>query len=367
MFTLSPADPLSADFSARIGTEIAHYLDRRAAALAEIGPQTAPLIELAAAFTAGGKRVRPAFCCWGYAAATGETQMPPQLMEAAASLDLLHVAALVHDDVMDDSAIRRGLPAAHVQLADWHREAARRGTAAAFGRAGAILLGDLLLLWSAEMLLGCGAPAERLFAALPLAASVREEVNAGQFLDITAQTRSALDARNDLASVTEQISQVVEYKTARYTVIRPLQIGAALGGGSPELLAALARFGSPLGRAFQFRDDLLGVFGDASVTGKPAGDDLREGKLTVLIAKAMAGASDTDAAELSGLLGRELSPSELVRAQQIITESGALAATEAEIALGASEAVAALNGIDLPTPAATGLQKLVTLMVDRSA
>jgi geranylgeranyl diphosphate synthase, type I len=364
---LSPEDPLSAEFRAAVGGELSVFLDGRADALAELGAETAAVIRLARDFTTGGKRVRPAFCCWGYLAATGGTEVPAHVLSAAASLDLLHVAALVHDDVMDGSDTRRGLPAVHVQLARWHAAANRRGSATDFGRAGAILVGDLLLLWSAELFANCKAPAERLAAAAPLAALVREEVNAGQFLDVSAQTRSPLDARTDTASVTDQIRRVVEYKTARYTVIRPLQIGAALGGGSPELLAALARFGSPLGRGFQFRDDVLGVFGDQSVTGKPTGDDLREGKLTVLIAQAMAGATQAEAVELAALLGRSLQPSEVARAQQIIVDSGALAATEIDIAASAESALAELSATQLPLEATTALTELVRLATDRDA
>ena len=160
--------------------------------------------------------------------------MPDHVIRAAASLDLLHVSALVHDDVMDSSATRRGLPAAHVQLAGRHAASGRRGDATEFGRAGAILLGDLLLMWSVEQFTDCGAPATALSAALPLVAAVRAEVTGGQYLDITAQTRSPLDARTDPDGVLALVRRVVEYKTARYTVVRPLQIGAALKRWSPS-------------------------------------------------------------------------------------------------------------------------------------
>ncbi|PKQ31330.1 MAG: polyprenyl synthetase family protein [Actinobacteria bacterium HGW-Actinobacteria-2] len=367
MVILNPADPLAADFRAAVSRELTAFLDGRTTALAALGPETATLVDTARAFTDGGKRLRPAFCCWGYAAATGSAEVPDYVIRAAASLDLLHVAALVHDDVMDGSATRRGLPAVHVQYADAHARSGGRGSSADFGRAAAILLGDLLLLWSEHLFAGCGAPADRLAAAAPLAALVREEVNAGQFLDVTAQTRPPLDARHDPASVDDQIRRVVEFKTARYTVIRPLQIGAALGGASPELLDTLARFGSPLGRGFQFRDDILGVFGDEAVTGKPAGDDLREGKLTVLVANAMAAARESDALDLDELLGRELSAAQVTRARQIIACSGALAATEHEIGVAAQQALNALADSGLPAVAADGLTALVALSTDRQA
>lgn len=365
MVNLDAADPLSAGLLAGVSAELAGFLASSGQALAELGPETADLVELAQTFTAGGKRLRPAFCCWGYLAAAGGNSVPKQVVRAAASLDLLHVSALVHDDVMDGSDTRRGLPAAHVQLAERHAASGRRGAPDDFGRAGAILLGDLLLMWSVELFNSCGAPVEALAAAQPLIAAMRAEVTGGQYLDITAQTRAPLDARRDPASVLAQVRRVVEYKTARYTVVRPLQMGAALGGGGPELLDALARYGSPLGRAFQYRDDVLGVFGDEAVTGKPAGDDLREGKLTVLIANAMAAASDAEATRLDELLGRGLSPAEVAGARGIIAGSGALAATEREIELAVAEALSALKDDAIAEPAGSGLRVLAGIASQR--
>jgi geranylgeranyl diphosphate synthase type I len=362
---LDAADPLSAGLRDAVSRELSGFLESRGSALLAMGPEVADLVSLATAFTEGGKRLRPAFCCWGYLAATGGEDVPDHVLRAAASLDLLHVSALVHDDVMDGSQTRRGLPAAHVQLAAEHSASGRRGGAAEFGRAGAILLGDLLLMWSVELFNECGAPAERLAAAQQLLASMRAEVTGGQYLDITAQTRSPLDARRDPASVLAQVRRVVEFKTARYTVIRPLQVGAALGGATPHLLEQLGRYGSPLGRAFQYRDDVLGVFGDEAVTGKPAGDDLREGKLTVLIANAMARSSEESAQRLDDLLGRPLTADEVVEARGLITASGALDAAEDEIAADAAEARGALEGLSEPTRG--GLDALVGLATQRDA
>ena len=368
MVNLDAADPLSAELRAAVGTELAGFLDSRATTMVELGPEVGELVELARAFTQGGKRLRPAFCCWGYLAAAGGTEVPAAVLRAAASLDLLHVSALVHDDVMDGSDTRRGVPAAHVQLAGRHAASAdHRGEADAFGRAGAILLGDLLLMWSVELFNECGASDGARASAQPLLAAMRAEVTGGQYLDITAQTRQPLDARRDPRSVLAQVRRVVEYKTARYTVVRPLQIGAALGGARPEFLAALGQYGSPLGRAFQYRDDVLGVFGDEAVTGKPAGDDLREGKLTVLIAKAMATASQADAERLDRLLGSPLTAADVTEARGIIAGSGALAATEQEIEDATAEALAALDAAEIGTIALGGLQRLARLASQRDA
>lgn len=367
MVTLDAHDPLSSALRDAVGSTIGAFVSNQAAELEGLGGELAELTSLAEAFTAGGKRLRPAFCCWGWAAATGSTELPDAVLRAAASLDLLHVSALVHDDVMDGSATRRGLPSAHVQLAAGHAMAGRRGDPDDFGKAGAILLGDLLLMWSVELFNACGGSSGALASAQPLLSAMRSEVTAGQYLDITAQTRPALDARGDPTSVLAQVRRVVEFKTARYTVVRPLQIGAALGGGGPELLAALAAYGSPLGRAFQFRDDVLGVFGDEATTGKPAGDDLREGKLTVLVANAMAALDEPDALLLAELLGRPLTADELAVARRLIVDSGALATTEAEIEASAEQALDALASGGIDEPARTGLAELVRIATERDA
>lgn len=365
MVKLNAADPLSSDFRALVGAEIDKFVTHRADYLATLGPEIGELAELAHAFTAGGKRLRPAFCAWGQLAAAGGDQVPRPVLRAAASLDLLHVSALIHDDVMDASLTRRGLPAAHVQLAARHTAVGSRGSASDFGRGGAILLGDLLLMWSVELFNDCGAPAAALAAAQPLIAAVRAEVTGGQYLDITAQTLPLELVRRDPAVVLERVQRVVEFKTARYTVIRPLQIGAALGGGGAPIIKQLADYGSPLGRAFQYRDDILGVFGDEQVTGKPAGDDLREGKLTVLVVEAMARSNAAGAKQLQALLGRQLSQTEVDQARGIIVDSGALAVTEAEIRRGTEVAIEALNG--LGSPAREGLIRLAELATDRDS
>jgi len=298
-----PANPVSDAFRTAVAQAIGDFLAGQREVLAGIGDGVTPLADLAESFTAGGKRLRPAFCAWGWIAVAGEPAEAGPLVRAAASLDVLHVSALVHDDVMDASDTRRGIPAAHRQFAALHADRGLRGGATDFGRAGAILLGDLLLVWSQQLFRGSGLPPAAVARATPVMESVLTEVITGQFLDILAQARPTLDARRSPQEVRSQIDQVLEFKTARYTVVRPLQIGAALAGGTPEQLAALGSYGSAVGRAFQLRDDVLGVFGDAAVTGKPAGDDLREGKLTALLAAALRLAGQDAAADGSGIVG----------------------------------------------------------------
>ena len=363
-----PADPLSVTFRTAVAAAITDFLTGQREVLAGIGPATAPLADLAEAFTAGGKRLRPAFCAWGWVAVAGIPAEPGPLVSAAASLDVLHVSALVHDDVMDASDTRRGLPAAHRQFAARHAEQGLRGDAGAFGRGGAILLGDLLLVWSQEMFRRSGLPAETIQRAMPIMEAVLTEVTTGQFLDILAQARPALDVRSAPGEVLAQVDRVLEYKTARYTVVRPLQLGAALAGAGPDLLETLGRYGSAVGRAFQLRDDILGVFGDEQVTGKPAGGDLREGKLTALLAHALRLASAADADELAGLVGRaDLSVQEIGRAQGIIADSGALPVVEQEIADSTRSAIDGLHHAGLTPEGEQALVNLARAAADRQS
>lgn len=365
MVTLQPDDPLAPALRDEIGGAIAAFLDRQGPLLADLGAHVEPLARLARTFLDGGKRLRPAFCVWGAAAAGAEVS--PPLVTLAASLDLLHVSALVHDDVMDGSDTRRGLPSAHRWFETLHRDRAWLGEAETFGVAGSILLGDLLVVWSTQMADESGLDPAALAAASPLLHAMRWEVAAGQFLDITAQVQPF----GDPVSMLSATERVVEYKSARYSVRRPVMIGAAAGAvlagrdaaGTARLLDALGTFGSLVGRAFQYRDDVLGVFGDTDVTGKPAGDDLREGKRTVLIAETLARVDTTAAHRLQGLLGRPLADAEVAAARDIIRDSGALDRVEDHIAdavAGATTALTDAHAAGLVTD--TGYNGLLHLM-----
>jgi len=361
--TFDPTQPLALDFREAVGLAVSNFLTGQRRRLDAIGPEVRPLLDQALHFTAGGKRFRPAFCYWGYVAAAGEPADEAAVLRAAGSLDLLHVSALAHDDVMDGSATRRGGPASHVVFAGAHSGAGWRGDSEVFGRAGAILLGDLLLMWSAEMWGASGLDPEALERARPYLDALRTEVIVGQYLDIVAQ-----GAVTDSGSALERAGRVLEYKSARYTVTRPSQLGAALGGGSSALIDGLGRFGSPLGRAFQLRDDILGLYGDESITGKPAGDDLREGKRTLLVAHAMALAGAAGADRLDALLGdARLDPSGIDEALDIITSSGAVARVEKTIASELDSAMSALADTQMDDRARTAFESLAKLAVDRVA
>ncbi|MCW2803804.1 MAG: geranylgeranyl diphosphate synthase, type [Propionibacteriaceae bacterium] len=369
---LDAAAPVSQVFRDAVSERLEIFLDEQAAVLEPMGAELLGVQRMARELLTGGKRLRPAFCYWGYVAAAGCPDTPGPLLSAAASLDLLHVSALVHDDVMDASDLRRGRPAAHRQFEALHTSAGWLGDPETFGRAGAILLGDLLVMWSVEMLQRAGLPDAALRSALPLAQAMRTEVTCGQYLDVLAQVHPLRSSAAEIlggqaAAALADANRVVEYKSARYTVQRPCQFGAALGGADERVQAALAAYGSPLGRAFQFRDDLLGVFGDPLVTGKPTGDDLREGKRTVLIAHAYAASTPVGQELLVRLLGDPaLDEDGITLLHEVIISSGARDAVESMIEDGYQQALSALEGADLTDPGRTALTELATAAVRRS-
>jgi geranylgeranyl diphosphate synthase, type I len=373
---LTPDAPLSQEFREAVSDAILSFLEEQAGVLDSMGPELAPVHLMASQLLGGGgKRMRPSFCVWSYVATAGMpvTEDTRTLLNAAASLELLHASALIHDDVMDSSDLRRGRPAAHRQFEALHANAGWLGDSAAFGRAGAILLGDLLLMWSVQMLQGSGLEESALQRALPIVEAMRTEVTCGQYLDIVAQAHPLRQRAPAVGSILPNIevaiddaSRVVEYKAARYTVQRPCQIGAALGGGDDQVYFALAAYGSPLGRAFQFRDDLLGVFGDTKLTGKPAGDDLREGKRTVLVAHAFAHSSEAGRALLMRRLGDPTLDGDGIAAlQQVLEESGARHAVESMITDGYERAMLALTDVDITDEGRLALTALAEAAVRR--
>ncbi|MDF5756789.1 polyprenyl synthetase family protein [Spongiactinospora sp. TRM90649] len=310
------------------------FLDRQQVVVG--GPDLAPLLAAAEDFLGGGKRLRPAFCYWGWKAAGGDDD--PAVFTAAASLELLQASALVHDDLMDNSDLRRGKPAAHRRFETLHAQAGWAGSAEQFGEGAAVLLGNLLLLWSGEMWRTCGLPADALAAAQPVHDHMRTELMCGQYLDLLEQAHGE--------STFDSALRVALYKSGRYSVERPLRLGMTLAArGGPAWTDRLCEeYGRGVGIAFQLRDDVLGVFGDPSQTGKPAGDDLREGKRTMLIARTLAGAPAEQAAIVHRLLGDpELDADGVATLRAIIEESGALAACEEMIRRYLDDALAALD------------------------
>ena len=333
------------------------FVDRQRPALLTISDDLGPMLSALDALLGGGKRLRPAFCYWGWRAAGGEDA--PGIVAAAASLELLQASALIHDDVMDSSDTRRGQPSVHRRFEALHRAQGWPGDAAAFGSGAAILLGDLCLAWSGEMFETCGLDDISRRRGREVYDLMRTEVMCGQYLDMLEGTRGEATVATAL--------RVVEYKSAKYTIERPLHLGAALAGARPDVTAALTGYGLPLGVAFQLRDDVLGVFGDPAETGKPAGDDLREGKRTVLVALSLERASAAQAAALRRRLGDpELDAAGVDELRTIIVETGGLAACEDMIGRYVEEAEAALEAAPVHDEARRALSELAVAATTRS-
>lgn len=360
-----------------VQSRIEEFLEERTSILRSIGSDLEPLDSISRRFLSGGKRFRALFCYWGWEAvggrghdpfssAAGRDRFP--VVSAAAALEIFHAAALVHDDIIDNSDTRRGAPSAHRLFERLHVDSGWAGDGGEFGRASAILLGDLLLGWSDELLdEGLTALDDRTSAraARDEFVTMRTEVTAGQYLDIL-QERAWLTQPD--AEHRARAERVIVYKAAKYSVESPLVIGGAIAGASAAQLDALRAFGRPLGVAYQLRDDLLGVFGDPEVTGKPSGDDLREGKRTVLIAIARERLAPGSRRLLDELLGDpELDGTQVRMLQRTISECGADEEVERLIAGNVARADAALVDAPLSREARSELGSLATAVSRRAS
>lgn len=353
-----------------VRSRIDEFLDGRAPILAAIGGDASTFERFSRDFLRFGKRYRALFCYWGWQSVQGfDTDADPfqggmrgdlpAVVAAASALELFHAAALVHDDLIDASDTRRGMPSAHRLFQAEHRDRHWVGDATRFGDSAAILLGDLLLCWADELF---GEATDLLpdrgnaRAARIEFNRMRLDVTAGQYLDIVAEAAWPHVDDRDALGVAER---VIEYKSAKYSIEAPLTIGASLGGASMAQMAGLRAFGLPLGMAFQLRDDLLGVFGDSEVTGKPAGDDLIEGKRTVLIALARRALPISARRTVDELLGdAELDGGQIGALQETIRGSGAIDEVERMIAANVEQALDALDRSPLTDDAHRELSRL---------
>ncbi len=331
-----------------------------------IGPEIQPLTAVARSLLPGGKRLRAGFTAAGWRAFGGAIEAE-EIVVAGAGVELFQVAALIHDDIIDDSRTRRGIDAAHLQLAQLHHRHQLTGDGRRFGDAGAILLGDLLLVAAIREFdraldsLGTTARAN----ASRIVTEMMAGVTLGQYLDIYAQ---AAPRDEDPALLLDRAERVLRAKSARYSVEQPLCLGVAMAGGDAQDIRRCSAIGLPIGEAFQLRDDLLGVFGDPEVTGKPAADDLREGKRTVLVAIALERAAPEDASRLRSALGNASLTGEQVHVlRSIISGTGAPAAVEDMIRTRTDVGLGALEDAQLAPEAVAMVRTLAAAAVARSS
>ncbi|MEO6653061.1 MAG: polyprenyl synthetase family protein [Ilumatobacteraceae bacterium] len=298
------------------------------------GDLRAPMAEIRRLVMSGGKRLRPAFCHWGFVAAGGDPD-ESIVVDAGAAFELMHAFALFHDDVMDDAASRRGQPTTHTVYAARHAEAGWAGESRRFGEGVAILIGDLAFVYADRLL------AEANPTAWTIWNELRIELNVGQVLDILGSVRGVRNVA--------QAERICRYKSGKYTIERPLHLGVALA--SPPRLEALgpvfSAYGLPLGDAFQMRDDVMGAFGDTDATGKPVGGDLREGKPTPLLARALAAADAAQQTLLRRVGSPGLTDDDVAGIQQVIVDTGALDDLERTIVSRTNAAIAAIEHVDI--------------------
>jgi geranylgeranyl diphosphate synthase type I len=349
---------------AAVSDALGEFLDRQRGTLAAMDAGLAPVVDEVCAVAGGGKRLRPLFAYWGWRGArvtgSGSGEDDGAVLRAVAALEFVHASALVHDDVMDGAQTRRGRPATHVGFAGRHADGDLNGDGDLFGTAAAILVGDLALVWSDELLRCSGISEAALSRARAVWDTMRTEVTAGQYLDL-------LRAAGGLPGP-EGALTVARYKSAGYTVQRPLQLGVAIAGAGPRTIEACTAIGLPLGEAFQLRDDVLGVFGDPEVTGKSADDDLREGKQTLLVALAAEATDDAGRALLARLLGnQEADSADFDALRRLIVRTGARDLVERRITEQTELARRAIGEAPLSEDARAALDALAVAATSRSA
>jgi geranylgeranyl diphosphate synthase type I len=339
----------------KVLTHLTEFVTGRCAAeLDESGVEVAG--DILMKFVADGKCLRSTFMYLGWLAGAQDSD---EALFASAGLELLHAFALLQDDVMDAASSRRGRPAAHIQFSQWHRNRQLSGPAERFGESAAILLGDLCLIWAEQMLRESGLDHRRLQQAWPRYDAMRTELAVGQFADLASDIR-------DLPSM-DTVLEVARRKSGNYTVRRPLEIGAAMSGCSDRTVSGLGRYGEAVGEAFQLRDDLLGVFGAETVTGKPTGQDLIERKATSVVITAHDLADPPTRRQLTELMNTaDLDENAIERWRTLIVTTGAVQRIEDMISSRVSSAVNELDDLRIGEPVRAGLANMAAVCAERT-
>ena len=365
---------MSQDFLlALVQQKLDNFCDDKRNELREISEELEPLIDFTQSLLAGGKRFRALFCFWAWAGYQKSEVDPSALsvsspiVGVAAALEMFHAAALVHDDLLDQSDTRRGQPAVHKRFESLHQKHSYAGSSERFGLAGSVLVGDMMLAWSSELfgdaLLHLPEEADEASCRHEFG-RMRFEVMAGQYLDVLEENAAHTRAPGEAVA---RANNVMLYKTAKYSLEAPLLIGATLSGVTADKLKGLSEFGIPLGLAFQLRDDILGVFGDPAETGKPAGDDLREGKRTVLVAHTLEALPQSVARIFEELLtSGEIADDQLNFMRQSIEESGALSKTERLIQEHSTRSIEALAALEISDQGRKMLAALAEKVINRN-
>lgn len=360
------------DVPAAVDRALDAYFDHSAAEFSAIAPEFNDAMAVLRGFVmGGGKRVRPTFAWAGFRAglegggaddSSIQDVDPATVLLALSALEFVQACALIHDDIIDESDTRRGNPTTHRVFESQHRERNWFGSPEHYGISQAILAGDLALSWADDLLATAGLSPAIVERVRGPWRAMRTEVIAGQQLDIALEN-------NGSESIADAM-QVINFKTASYTVARPLHIGAALAGADERTIELLLEYGTLVGQAFQLRDDQLGVFGDPAVTGKPSGDDLRTGKRTVLVNTAFAECSPEQLARLREDFGplpgsAEHTAEQIDRMRQIIQDCGAAQQIEDKINALSERAISLVEDSWLQDSISEELVAFARLLSDR--
>ncbi|SDQ16306.1 geranylgeranyl diphosphate synthase, type I [Actinopolyspora saharensis] len=344
-------------FHDQVRTELLAFLSTRATEIAGQATEAGELVDVVTRFLQDGKYLRPTFAYLGWLSRAEESTAA---LRAAASLELLHAFGLIQDDVMDKSTLRRGRATVHRTLAASHADATSTSTERRFGESAAILLADLCLIWAERMLRTSGMDSQALERARSCYDDMRQELAVGQYLDLLNTERERCELPDVL--------RIARLKSARYTITKPLLLGAYLAGDDHKLRRVLGQYGDSIGEAFQMRDDLLGIFGEPAVTGKPAGDDLRNEKITTVVAVALDRAGPRQHRELRHLLdGDTTSTRGQDSIRDLLTETGAVEQIETMIGERVQYGRQALQHAELPERVRTELDRMALTCVDRSS
>jgi geranylgeranyl diphosphate synthase type I len=365
----------SQEFLSQVQLNLDEFCNKQRSDFEAISTDLVPVVDFTQSLLEGGKRFRALFAYFAWAASLKDENFAEKQFEAitgiGAALEMYHAAALVHDDLLDQSDFRRGAPAIHKRFEAMHKTKSWAGSPERFGVAGSVLVGDLMLGWSSEIFghaLLQSRDKEVESACRDEFSLMRVEVMAGQYLDVLEENAAAT---RTISEAVGRAEKVILYKTAKYSIEAPLRLGAAFAGADQEELGIFTQIGIPLGIAFQLRDDILGVYGDPSVTGKPAGDDLREGKRTVLVAltkEALAEKSPSMVDTVEELLtSRELDDNQIAFLQKVIKDSGAYEKTERMIAELGDRSLESLEGAELNQVGKQGLKALALKVMNRDA
>lgn len=343
------------DVVARVDAVLADVIASHRSRWSGLSPHISTIFdELQLLVLGGGKRLRPQFCHLGWRAAGGnpDSDIP---IRVGAAVELLHVMALLHDDVIDDASTRRGHATTHRRQSEIHHNNGLLGESRRFGEGVAVLIGDITYVLSDVLVEDLSQQARAVWNDLRL------EMNIGQYLDTVGSAyRERSTAFADL---------VCRFKSAKYTIERPLHVGAlaAVASRGLALQPMLSAYGLPLGDAFQIRDDVLGVFGDEKTVGKPVGGDFREGKPTPMLAYAYEHADATQRTLLDTVGNKDLSNNDIVALQQVVIDTGARDAMENRISTLVEQAIVALNPAELADDTYTALTAMAHAVTQRDA